>query len=52
MLSTKRRTRLVFPTEKEPSMQTFFWSMAMSAQYAGAAPEAAPEAAPAEAAEK
>src|ERR1700677_3289438 len=27
MLSTKRRTKLDLPTEKEPSMQTFFWSI-------------------------
>lgn len=39
MLSMNRRTRLVLPTEKEPSMQTFFWSMAISAQFSGAAPE-------------
>src|ERR1700722_17694787 len=28
MVATKRRTRLVLPTEKEPSMQIFFWIMA------------------------
>src|SRR6202522_3393738 len=29
MVATKRRTRLVLPTEKEPSMQIFFWIMAL-----------------------
>src|SRR5271163_2946849 len=28
MVATKRRTRLVLPTEKEPSMRIFFWIMA------------------------
>src|SRR5271156_4994785 len=35
MLSTKRRTKLDLPTEKEPSMQTFFWSMPMSRSVRG-----------------
>src|SRR5271169_3564313 len=35
MFSTKRRTKLDLPTEKEPSMQTFFWSIPMSRSVRG-----------------